>query len=126
MPIPSGNWKGNFNGIEGPLRIDPPNANGQVTGEFSGAEFRGFWDEVAQRLTFPVTVIFEGGKPVFGLFTAHLFRTPTAANPGQEVVASLSGHFEVTPSTAAALPFVATGTARRHTFGWFAQITEVT
>jgi hypothetical protein len=125
MPIPSGDWKGNFNGVEAPIRFNAPNAAGQITGTFSSFEFRGFWDEVGQTVAFPVTVTFEGTVPVVALFRGYLFRTSQQAEPGRDVLVSLAGHFELTPTSAAALPFAATGTARRNVFGWFAQFVEV-
>ena len=124
MPIPSGDWKGNFNGVEAPIRFNPPNAAGQITGTFSNFDFRGFWDEVGQTVVFPVTIVFEGATPIIALFRGYMFRTPQQAEPGRDVLVSLSGHFEVTPASAV-LPFAATGTARRNVFGWFAQIVEV-
>lgn len=124
MPISSGDWKGNFNGVEATLRFDPPSATGQISGRLFNADFRGFWDETTQTITFPLTVIFEGATPVIALFKGHMFRTPQDPEPGRDVLATLTGQFDVTPSSAA-LPFVATGTARRNVFGWYAQITEV-
>jgi hypothetical protein len=125
MPISSGDWKGVFNGVEAILHLDPPNAAGQISGRLLNADFRGFWDETTQAITFPLTVVFEGATPVIALFKGYMFRTPQNPEPGRDVLATLTGHFDLTPSSAAVLPFVATGTARRNIFGWYAQITEV-
>lgn len=125
MPISSGDWKGNFNGVEATIRFNPPNSAGQITGLFLSSEFRGFWDETTQTVTFAVTVVFEGATPVLALFKGYMFRTPQNPEPGRDVLATLTGHFDLTPSTSATLPFVATGTSKRNVFGWYAQITEV-
>lgn len=125
MPIPSGNWKANLNGTEVELRLDPPGQAGVITGHALNADFRGFWDEVSQRLTFALTVVFEGGTPVMALFEGYLFRTPANPEPGRDVAATLAGSFQMTPSAAAPLPFVAAGSARRNVFGWTASILEI-
>lgn len=124
MPIPSGIWKANINGVEADIRINPPDQAGLVTGQMSNADFRGFWEEAAQRLTFSVTVVFEGGLPVLAIFTGFVFRTPSIPEPGRDVTVTITGYFQMTPS-AANLPFPAIGTARRNIFGWYAQIVEV-
>lgn len=124
MPIPAGTWKANLNGTEVDLRLDPPSQTGVIAGNAVNADFRGFGDEASQRLTFALTVVFEGATPVMALFVGYLFRTPANPEPGRDVQATLSGTFQMTPSSAA-LPFAATGSARRNVFGWTASILEI-
>jgi hypothetical protein len=125
VPLPSGSWKANMNGVELDLQLEPPSQSGVVTGKLLNADFRGFWEESSQRIVFPVTVIFEGGSSVLALFTGYLFRTPTNPEPGRDVSATITGHFQMTPSSSPNLPFPASGTARRDVFGWYAQLPEI-
>lgn len=124
MPLSSGTWKANLNGLETVLHLNPPDPSGVISGQLINADFRGFWEESSQKLTFSVTVVFEGAVPVIAVFTGFLLRTPPTPEPGQDVTATLTGYFQMTPS-APTIPFPAIGTARRNIFGWFANITEV-
>jgi hypothetical protein len=117
-------WKANVNGVEVDLRLNPPDQAGLITGQMLNADFRGFWEESAQRITFSLTVIFEGSAPVIAVFTGFVFRTPTIPEPGRDVTVTVTGYFQMTPSSTN-LSFPAIGTARRHMFGWYAQFVEV-
>ena len=69
------------------------------------------------------TYVTVGGAPETAMFEGYLFRNPPDPGPGQDVVASLAGTFHMTvTSPGNNLPVA---TARRNTFAWLAQITEV-
>ena len=130
MPLPYGTWKALVNGAEGLLRIDPPDAQGIFVGRVFGSTIKGFWNEAAQKIQFSSYAELGAGAqtPVFGIFEGYLFRSPLNPNPGQDVTVTLVG------SLLASAQVVGTGTpvlpevvpsARRSTFGWMAQITEV-
>jgi hypothetical protein len=124
MPLPTGIWNANINGIESPLQVNAPNQSGVLTVVFSGVEFDGYWDEVSQTITFSVTLAFDRpGKPVVGVFKGCLFRTPPNPGPGQDVVATLAGSVQVTTGSHQNPGLAAT--SRRNVFGWFAQVTDV-
>jgi hypothetical protein len=125
MPLPTGIWKANVNGTEIDLTINAPNQQSVFFGQFLGAEFKGFWDESTQSVAFTVNVIFEGSTPVTASFGGHLFRSPTNAEPGRDVVATIAGSLHMSVGHISPGTFPAIGTSRRNVFGWFAQITEV-
>jgi hypothetical protein len=60
MPLPSGNWTLNSNGIPGSLQINPVDVAGSVNGTivtaFDGIQrpISGLWDEMLQNVTFAV------------------------------------------------------------------------
>jgi hypothetical protein len=87
--------------------------------------FSGFWDESGQRIafTFPSGALAVPAGPDTALFVGYLFRTPVAPAAGEDVVARLVGTFQSTSTTAT--PNFPAATARRNTFAWLAQITEV-
>ena len=121
MPLPTGTWKAIVNGAETALSTATPNAQGQFGGTLFGTAVSGFWDESSQKMTF--TYVTVGGAPETAVFEGHLFRTPPDPGPGQDVVASLAGTFQMTVAGSGNKLPVAT--ARRNTFAWLAQITEV-
>jgi hypothetical protein len=125
MPLPAGTWRANVNGVENPLTISAPDAQGVLRGEFTGVEFKGFWDEGSQTIAFSITISFENAIPSVALFKGYLFRTPANPSPGQDVIATLSGYVQITIGTVPSQPFPILPTARRNVFGWVAHITEV-
>jgi hypothetical protein len=125
MPLPSGAWKANVNGLEAELTLGPPNQQGLVGGQFFGTDIRGFWDEASQTITFDLTVIFDGSVPVIASFRGYLFRSPLNPAPGRDVVATLAGSLQVSAGNLGVSGFPARPTSRRNVFGWFAQVPEV-
>ena len=122
MSLPNGIWKANLNGTELPLTIEIPNPQGVFLGRLLGTDIKGFWDEGSQKITFNLTISFEGGVPSIATFNGFLLRTPPTAAPELDVTATLTGYFQMNPSS---VPFAAVATSRRNVFGWFAQLVEV-
>lgn len=120
MPLPVGLWKAIVSGVETDFNIQTPNPQGLFVGRLGTVNLSGFWDESSQRIAFTFAV--GGAVPQNAAFVGYLFRTPVSPAPGQDVVATLAGTFQTTTPTAGDLP---QATARRTTFGWLAQITEV-
>jgi hypothetical protein len=124
MPLLTGSWRAFVGGAEGTLTIDSIDQNGRVAGELivpglpqpeETQQIAGLWEEAASALTF----FWLRGSVVF---TAYHFQFPSSVQEGRDVTHTLTGHFVVAPGTAG-LPV--NPTARRHHFGWFAQITQV-
>ncbi len=64
----------------------------------------------------------EDAMRFHGLYTGCLFGTPPTPSTRQDVEWALAVSFVTTPP----LPSVfAPGTARRHVFGWFAQLRQI-
>lgn len=125
MPLPTGAWKANVNGIEAALILEAPDQNGVFAGTLFDTSFRGFWTESSQTVTFSVLVFFGAESATVAFFSGHLFRTPPNPEPGRDVLATLAGSVQMNVGDAGPATFPALGTARRNVFGWFAQITEV-
>jgi hypothetical protein len=126
MPIPSGTWSANVNGVEAELSLSPPNEHGVFLGRLFETDVRGYWDEVSQAVTFSLTVIFDNATPIVAIFEGYLFRSPPEPAPGRDVVATMTGSFHVTPGNLGlAEGFPGKGSARRNRFGWYASITEI-
>ena len=123
MSLPTGLWKINVNGTEGNLTIDgAPNQQGIFSGGFFGVNFRGFWDESSQCITFCVRTGGDADFPTVALLKGYLFRSPPNPEPGRDVVTTLTGFVQVNDGPGfRAIP----GTSRRNIFGWMAQISEV-
>jgi hypothetical protein len=121
MALPAGTWKTIVSGVETEFVTGSPNPQGQFVGTLFGTPFSGFWDESGQRIAF--TFVIGGATPETALFVGFLFRTPPNPADGQDTVATLTGTFQTTVS--APDPRFPSATARRNTFGWLAQITEV-
>jgi hypothetical protein len=128
MPLPYGNWTANANGLTTPLRIDAPDQQGVFTGQIFGTRLKGFWNEAAQSIQFTAYAQGADGNPiaVYGFFEGHLLRTPPNPADGQDVQATLVGCVVLGPQAPAeqVLPGMV-ATARRSTFGWMANITEL-
>ncbi|MGB8194532.1 MAG: hypothetical protein WCF67_21550 [Chitinophagaceae bacterium] len=124
MPLPVGNWKININGTEGELPIvSPPDQQGKFSGVVMGKNFQGFWDETSQTVTINVKVGEFDNFPTIYLLKGYLFRTPANAEPGRDVIVTLSGYVQT--QLGPGYLGVANSSFRRNIFGWFAQIQEV-
>jgi hypothetical protein len=123
MPLLTGSWKATVNGTEGELKIDSVDATGHVSGTLvlpgmpSGPgleKIGGLWDEAASALTFS----WLNGAVVF---SGYHFESPSSPAGGKDVAHTLTGNCVTTGGGLAAIQ----ATARRHHFGWVAQITQV-
>lgn len=152
MPLKTGSWDININGTMGTLAIDSVGSDGSLVGRLSelgrDVSIVGFWDEVAQSISFhllnttPGPIIVDAtGQPIidpstgmpmtmppqlaeFRSYKGYLFSTPPHPTPGQDIMLTLAGDVRVD----AAAPFNGSpinGSSRRNVFGWFAQIEEV-
>ena len=117
MTLETGTWTINTNGQVGQLLISSVNPQGNMIGTITlGAgpvDIQGFWDETSQKISFCII------QPIIGnlIFTGFLFPDQfrlTGITGG--VVFTLTGYVE-SFTTAFFNP-----TARRRTFGWYAQI----
>lgn len=130
MSLTLGSWNINFNGFEGELNINNIDTRGNVTGRLVTSRdlvtITGLWDNTSRTLTFS-TVIVPGeptpDDPQRWFFKGYLFSTPTDPQPGRDVQWTLAGSFEVLDEQS--LEGWHRGNTRRSTFGWFAQISEV-
>jgi hypothetical protein len=131
MSLKLGIWKINVNGGESNLALTSVDQNGVVAGQLDITEIAGLWDEASRTLTFGVKPPHPPGDLPAGfnalaimpsLYKGFLFSTPRNAGPGQDILWTLAGFVEVAEFSAATQNG---GNARRTTFGWFAQTTEV-
>lgn len=115
MPLQTGAWTINANGTVGQMRLDSVDPQGNVRGVYAGGfPFLGFWDEASQRLTFAVTLSAPAPGGLVQLYTGFLFEDQvriTGVTGG--LVLTLAGYFE---------DFRPPATAKRSSFGWYAQI----
>ena len=121
MPLPTGIWKMNINGIELDFTIQSVQEGG-FSAVLLEESRTGFWDEVSQTITFGLSKG-QGGLDVVAVFKGYLFRSPVIPAPGRDVVATLAGSVQVSSGSFAAANLMTS--SRRNVFGWFAQITEV-
>lgn len=126
MSLKLGTWKLNANGFETTLDINSVNESGAVQGTMGswtgGAplNFIGIWDDTERSISFFPSL--PAPSPASVHYRGFLLSTPTEPQPGQDVLWTLTGFFDVADPTA---PGIYQANARRHIFGWFAQITEV-
>ena len=107
------NWNVNANSFGGTLVINQIDANdSSLQGVIFGDSIRGFWDEVAQKITF-IRIPNNNDAAQSQIYTAYLFQNQ---NGPLDTIFTLAGYFE-------ALSAPAGGTAQRNLFGWFAQAT---
>jgi hypothetical protein len=114
MPSPFGIWTIIGNGFAGELRIDPPDANGNIAGTVYGDPIIGFWDETSLRITF-MRVINRNDPSTFQVFTGYQCATNPGVvfnPPGDVTQLTFAGTFEGFSGTGA--------TAQRGVYGWFA------
>jgi hypothetical protein len=127
VPLPTGTWQAFVNGSEGPLDITTVEPTGRVSGSMllPGLEdpqlpglrdIVGLWEEASSSLMF----FWLMGQTVF---TGYHFQSPASAEEGVDITHTLAGHCVVTPDFGKRDLFAVT--ARRHHFGWFAQLTQV-
>jgi hypothetical protein len=118
MTLRNGAWNMNNNGQQATLNITNVADTGLVDGNMLTGALSGLWDETSRTLSF--LYVDEHLVPWF--YKGFLFSTPQSPTPGQDVVWTLSGSFQITHfSTLTSLG----GNARRSVFGWYAQVTEV-
>ena len=91
----------------------PTDQNGNlVNGTIYGQEIFGFWDDVANKITF-VRKTDPADPTTFQIYTGYLFQTP----PGNDLSYTLAGTFEAFAGTGA--------TARATVYGWYATVTLI-
>ena len=116
MPLQTGSWTANFGGQNAQLTIVNVSANGQVDLTIGLVSYGGFWDEDAQRLS-----IISKGQGAVQEFTGYLFTDPVnIAGVNGAVIFTLVGiveNFGTPPRLVGPVP-----TAKRSSFGWYAQI----
>ena len=127
MALTAGVWKANLNGTEAELQIGMPNQQGIFVGQLTGINFRGFGDEASQTIAFALTIWVDAtrvdGTPIIASFRGHLFRSPPNPEPGRDLVATLTGSYQMSTEPGTGL-FPLMGSSRRNVFGWLAQILE--
>ena len=127
MALTAGVWKANLNGTEAELNIGMPNQQGIFVGQLTGINFRGFGDEASQTIAFALTIWVDAtrvdGTPIIASFRGHLFRSPPNPEPGRDLVATLTGSYQMSTEPGTGL-FPLMGSSRRNVFGWLAQILE--
>jgi len=112
MPSPFGIWTLIANGHPGTLEIDPPAADGRLTGKVNGHAMTGFWDEATRRITFMISTWFTPSPPIpfqtfRGYLSTHKAESVSFGPPGGPTQYTLAGTFDVFGSIAG-------------TYGWFA------
>jgi hypothetical protein len=122
MPLQTGVWHMNVNGVEGDLNIQSVDNNGVVAGMLFGQGIQGFWNEVTQSISFATHVI-NVNQITPRFYKGFLFSTPFQPQPGQDVLWTLAG-FTVDVSGQSDITNVA-GNSRRNEFGWFAQVKQI-
>lgn len=128
MPLKLGTWHCNINGAEGTLFITNLDATGSVTATLQNPLWNnmnnkviGLWDETSRKFSFTTEFQAEPAQ-VQPLFEAIVFSTPLVLEPGRDIVWTMVGFFHVVDQN---VLIANGGNARRHTFGWFANSTEV-
>jgi hypothetical protein len=111
MPLQTGTWKINSNGVLGTLAISSVDPQGKVQGQLtfggSSTAILGLWDEISAKLKF--TASDSGGVTAYtGYMWADQFRMPGITGGS---VLTLAGHYETS-----------NGSADKFAFGWYAQI----
>ena len=138
MPLLTGTWTIVADGHEGTLHINSVAPTGEVNFALvipgfagtGGNDFNsGYWDESSQTITLHITKYDLGpidpgpGIPNFYAsfaFEGCQFPMPAQPLPGQDVVWTLVGHFNMIGSG----PGGPTPSARRHRFGWRATLNQ--
>jgi|SRR5262249_7071207 len=115
MPLETGTWMLNENGVVGPFQITSVDVTGNVSGTLQGKPIVGLWNEMLQKLSFFWAFNDPGTLGPEKLYTGFLF-TDSFRMPGIKggTVFTLAGYF-----TAFNIP---PGSIDRPTFGWYAQI----
>ena len=138
MPLLTGIWKININGIEGEMNITNINADGSINGSIASVggqivPFLGFWNESAQSIFLEtMTPLFQsatgpmGGAPGGGDFRAqffgYLFSSQGSHPAGADIKWTICGHVSTSPVQ----PFPGLVlNSRRTIFGWYAEVNQV-
>jgi hypothetical protein len=104
MSLPTGSWSIDANGFQGTLSIDSVDDNGNVKGSAYGNPIQGFWDEIAQKLSFTRTIN-PADPSTLQIFTGYMFQSGGSF--------TVAGSFQAF-SGAGAVP-------TRSVLGWYAQ-----
>ncbi|MGA8574090.1 MAG: hypothetical protein WB609_00180 [Candidatus Cybelea sp.] len=116
MALQTGPWTANVGGTITTLNIASVGSTGLVLGTFGSANCAGYWDEDQQTLTLAVY-----SQSLAQLFTGYCFvDSVNLAGVSGSVFFTLAGiveGFSASFGFAGPLP-----TAKRSTFGWYAQI----
>jgi hypothetical protein len=122
MPLITGTWKINANGLEGDFFINNLQADSRFTGTVLGVPCVGFWNDGAQMIFFQALAATGGAVVITAQFKGYLFSTPPLAPPGSDIKWTLCGHLTSAPAMALGNT---EPSARRLSFGWFATVTQV-
>ena len=117
MPLQTGSWTINTSGNVGEVVITGVDASGNLNGTLSIAGLPpaptiGYWDEITQEISFWASIGLGGD---IAMYTGHLFADSMR-------IGGISGAVVYTLAGTARLTSVLGGSARRHLFGWYAQI----
>lgn len=124
MPLETGAWMLIANGQSGQIIISSVVPSGNLSGTMyvpgvtpgETSTIQGFWDQTSQKITFGLTDV---QLNVFQVYTGSLFQDRfRITGVTGSVVFTLSGCFRSFQGSMGSL----VGSARRHTFGWYAQI----
>jgi hypothetical protein len=112
MPLQTGSWIANLGGVTSPFQIQSVDAQGNVTFAIAQSAGFGFWDEDSQRL---YLITSPQGNPPWQTFVAYLFQdSVNLTGVTGSIIFTLVGFFEDFGGSNV--------TAKRSTFGWYAQI----
>ncbi|MBV8373080.1 MAG: hypothetical protein JOY69_07440 [Candidatus Eremiobacteraeota bacterium] len=124
MPLQIGTWKASVGGQNVQLNITNVSADGIINatlgpGGVGDTRYAGFWDEDSQRLCLISSPTENAGSP---MFTGYLFTDPVnLTGVGGSVIFTLAGVVEYF-GMPAGIPPGPEPTAKRSSFGWYAQI----
>jgi hypothetical protein len=110
--LPLGTWEVNASGDRGPLQIASVSRQGELWGLLFGKAIVGFWNELAQQITF-VRIMDPAEPSTTQHFTGYLFRNSGGLHGVGNATYTLAGSFTALAGTGA--------TATRATYGWYAQ-----
>ena len=122
MPLQAGTWAANVGGENLPLNITGVFPDGSVEatlgpGSTGGIKYAGFWDEDSQRLC-----LIASGNAGSLMLTGYLFTDQVnLTGVVGSVIFTLAGVIDFFGTPSANLPGP-TPTAKRSSYGWYAQI----
>jgi hypothetical protein len=107
MVSPVGTWNINGNGFDGSLYIDNVGVDGGLLSSTAyGQTITGFWDDIAQRLSF-VRATQPGDPSSYQIYTGYMMQNQSDGK------LAMAGSFEAFKGTGAV--------ARRTVYGWYAR-----